>query len=280
MAGILSKRLEIPPGMVSRVLKLSDANISPLLLPYTRNLTFSKRFLQFVLPSLKKTAASHGLVSLATNQLGLYGNAFVVRDDWKEGVWEDYEKNEAFEEKFKVFINPQVIKSQESEEIDDQWEYCPSLPLVQALCCRKREIKIKYQDFNGNEQEFYANGFLARVIQHEIDHLSGNLMITTLASEGRIRTTDPRLENHFEDFKQEIDKRYKHLSQLFDNNPKARRNILRLKGEKEESIKRIIFTKALNAHFIAKIHNAVSGEKLDIPEFKDEEYKNFLQNLR
>lgn len=69
-------------------------------------------------------------------------------------------------------INPEIIES--SGEIIDV-EGCLSVPNFTGTVERPETIKVKYLDENGDERLIEANGFLARVFCHEIDHLNGVL---------------------------------------------------------------------------------------------------------
>ncbi len=69
-------------------------------------------------------------------------------------------------------INPEIIES--SGEIVDV-EGCLSVPNFTGTVERPETIKVKYLDENGDERLIEANGFLARVFCHEIDHLNGVL---------------------------------------------------------------------------------------------------------
>ena len=60
------------------------------------------------------------------------------------------------------------------------WEYseqCLSLPLTEVVVVRSLEIIVKYIDHNGVEVEETHQGMVARIIQHEVDHLEGKLII-------------------------------------------------------------------------------------------------------
>lgn len=69
-------------------------------------------------------------------------------------------------------INP-VILAQEGREEGE--EGCLSMPEVYAQVPRATYLSVKAQDLDGNDVEFEANDFLARIIQHEYDHLDGIL---------------------------------------------------------------------------------------------------------
>lgn len=76
---------------------------------------------------------------------------------------------------FTTFINP-VITKHEGDIVRD-YEGCLSVPTIYGKVPRYTKIKVKAQDIDGNEFRITAKGFLARVIQHELDHNNGMLFI-------------------------------------------------------------------------------------------------------
>ena len=70
-----------------------------------------------------------------------------------------------------VMINPEFVT--QSEEQKKDWEGCLSIPGIRALVPRYTAINITYLDQQGIEHEWYAEGFLARIFQHEFDHFNG-----------------------------------------------------------------------------------------------------------
>lgn len=81
-----------------------------------------------------------------------------------------------------VLINPVVVESAGDSVID---EGCLSIPDVRAEIKRPKNILLRYNDFDLNEIEVELDGFMARVVQHEIDHLNGKLFIDYLSTEKR-----------------------------------------------------------------------------------------------
>lgn len=79
------------------------------------------------------------------------------------------------EKDFKVFINPEIIKT--SKEKESFIEGCLSLPNYYGEVVRPKTVVIKAINENGKKIKLKAYGLLARVIQHEIDHLNGVLFI-------------------------------------------------------------------------------------------------------
>ena len=71
-------------------------------------------------------------------------------------------------------INPQVLDSHGEATLE---EGCLSIPEVRAPVLRADKILLKYNDLNMKEIEVEVEGFFARVIQHEIDHLNGVLFV-------------------------------------------------------------------------------------------------------
>lgn len=77
------------------------------------------------------------------------------------------------------FINPEIIWH--SKEVIFENEGCLSVPDQSSEVERFAEVKVKYLDYNGNEQEVHAEGYLAIILQHEIDHLNGVLYIDRIS---------------------------------------------------------------------------------------------------
>jgi peptide deformylase len=74
-----------------------------------------------------------------------------------------------------VMINPRFEALSEHKE--KAWEGCLSVPSIRALVPRYTAIKIHYTDEQGNEQTADLNDFVARVFQHEFDHLEGKVFL-------------------------------------------------------------------------------------------------------
>ena len=105
-------------------------------------------------------------IGLAANQVGVDKSIFVIDISPVEG----YE-----EHKPTALINPEIVNfSQEKVFIE---EGCLSIPDIRAEVERPKSIKIKYQDADLVEHEIEATDLLARVMQHEFDHLQGVLFI-------------------------------------------------------------------------------------------------------
>jgi peptide deformylase len=108
-------------------------------------------------------------VGLAATQLGVLHRVLVYR---------------AFpEEPATALVNPVLEWS--SEELEAAAEGCLSLPGVHVEVERALSVKVRAQDESGNELRIEAEGLPARVIQHEIDHLDGVLILDRIPREAR-----------------------------------------------------------------------------------------------
>lgn len=77
--------------------------------------------------------------------------------------------------KVTALINPVITKRSKEIEIDQ--EGCLSLPNVWLMIPRHAEIALEYADINGKKQKRHISHFDARVVQHEVDHLDGVLIV-------------------------------------------------------------------------------------------------------
>lgn len=103
--------------------------------------------------------------AMAAPQLGINRRIIVVRDDM-----ENKDNNH-----FTALINPEVIKTE--GKIVKDFEGCLSVPEIYGLVPRPEKVKVKAMLDTGQEVRIKADGFLARTLMHEIDHLNGVLFI-------------------------------------------------------------------------------------------------------
>jgi peptide deformylase len=127
----------------------------------------------------------HEGVGLAANQVDLPLQLFVVNTAGKPGEGEE-----------RVFINP-VLSSPKGK--DEAEEGCLSLPTLNASVVRPSSVRITAFDASGQEIDQIVDEFLARVLQHENDHLQGVLFIDRIAE-----TTLQQLQPDLEEFELEF----------------------------------------------------------------------------
>jgi peptide deformylase len=79
-----------------------------------------------------------------------------------------------------VLVNPEIRVV--DPELEEGWEGCLSVPELRGLVPRHRRIKVKARSVEGRPVSFTADGFHARVIQHEFDHLDGVVFLDRMTS--------------------------------------------------------------------------------------------------
>jgi peptide deformylase len=110
---------------------------------------------------------------LAAPQLGISKRICVVRNFFEDPLNSDDINSDDI-----ILINPKIIQYSAEKEID--WEGCLSVPNVYGLVERARKIKVTAKDIDGGIIKIKAEGFFARTIQHEIDHLDGILFTSKI----------------------------------------------------------------------------------------------------
>ncbi len=83
-----------------------------------------------------------------------------------------------FDEKVNAFINPEIEVLDEEKEEDE--EGCLSLPGIREQVERYKKVRLRAKDIKGKDTEMVVEGMLARILQHETDHLEGILFIDRL----------------------------------------------------------------------------------------------------
>lgn len=104
-------------------------------------------------------------VALAAVQIDRLYKIVIVRNDYNDKDNHD----------FTVFINPEITKLE--GEIKADYEGCLSVPNVYGKVPRHTKVKVRALDLNGKQFRMTAEGFLARIFQHEIDHCNGIVFI-------------------------------------------------------------------------------------------------------
>jgi peptide deformylase len=103
--------------------------------------------------------------ALAAVQLDRLERVVIVRSDFENKESKD----------FTALINPEIVKYEGKVETD--YEGCLSVRDVYGKVPRHTKIRVKALNIDGQEVRFKAEGFLARVIQHEVDHTNGIVFI-------------------------------------------------------------------------------------------------------
>jgi peptide deformylase len=134
---------------------------------------------QKLIEHMRETMRGAPGVGLAAPQIGLSLQIAVIEDR------QEYHKDVSAEQlalrerrpvPFHVLINPR-IRNAEEPQIVEFFEGCLSLPGFFALVPRSRIVRVEFLDHRGKSKTIEASGWYARILQHEIDHLHGNLYI-------------------------------------------------------------------------------------------------------
>lgn len=130
-----------------------------------------------LIAAMAETMYSARGIGLAATQVGVMERLFVVDVDQDRG--EDTDEIEAEDTRLlRVFINPEIVA--ESEEDEPFKEGCLSIPGLDGEVYRPSRVKVVARDENFEPFELEADTLLARVIQHELDHLNGVLFVDRL----------------------------------------------------------------------------------------------------
>jgi len=137
-------------------------------------------------------------VGLAAPQVGLPLQLAVIEDrpEYSKDIAADrLRERERLAVPFQVLINPRIVER--SEEQVEFFEGCLSLSGFAALVKRSRQVAVEYWDESGQPRRIEAQGWYARILQHEIDHLYGRLYIDWM--ESRSFMSVDNLSRHWKD---------------------------------------------------------------------------------
>jgi len=139
---------------------------------------FSRKELRDLVQSMRSLMKEANGVGLSANQAGHSFRMFVVK----------------YEDKFYAIFNPEIVKH--SDEVETMEEGCLSIPGKYGLVERSLRVTLAGQNIEGRKVKIRARGFLAKIFQHETDHLNGVLFIDKAESVYEAPTSDRLNEKH------------------------------------------------------------------------------------
>ena len=152
----------------------------PVLRKETETITKDYPNLDTVIENMFETMYEARGIGLAAPQVNLPIRLFIVDATPFEDDEDLSEEEQQFVSTFKkVFINARII-----EESGDEWAFnegCLSIPDVREDVFRKPNIVLEYEDENFNKHKESFSGIVARIIQHEYDHIEGILFTDKLS---------------------------------------------------------------------------------------------------
>lgn len=139
--------------------------------------------IQQLIEHMRETMRDAPGVGLAAPQVGLPLQLAVIEDraEYLKGADPAMlAERERQPVEFFVLINPRIVHY--SGDTAEFFEGCLSVAGFSALVKRSRSVTVEYLDPNGKQCRLEASGWLARILQHEIDHLHGRLYIDRMES--------------------------------------------------------------------------------------------------
>lgn len=137
----------------------------PILLQAARSLDGVDDGVRAKIEEMKQLMVLEDGVGLAAPQVGWSAKIFLASED---GLLENTQ----------VFVNPKIVEERGGQEWGE--EGCLSFPGIFGEVRRHVEVEIEALDENGQPFRQVAEGFFARVLQHETDHLNGRLFVTKM----------------------------------------------------------------------------------------------------
>lgn len=137
-----------------------------------------------LLSDLFDSMKHYGGIGIAAPQIGVSLQVAIIQ---LEGI---NRYNEEINLPLTTFINPKIEFL--SNETQAFWEGCLSVPGLRGLVERPKSVRVTYLNEKGEEQVIEAEGFLATVLQHELDHLFGTLYVD--------RIKDPKFLSYQEEY--------------------------------------------------------------------------------
>lgn len=131
--------------------------------------------LQQLISDMWETLAASEGIGLAAPQIGRNIRLVVIDLD---PLGDDMPEYKDFR---RVYINPHIVELDEDSTHENLEEGCLSLPGIHEKVSRPTRIHVKYQDEQFQEHDEWIEGYLARVMQHEFDHLDAHLFIDRIS---------------------------------------------------------------------------------------------------
>jgi peptide deformylase len=141
--------------------------------------------LQALIDDMVDTMREAPGLGLAAPQIGVPLQVAVIELPEAE---EEEDNHDPYRGKLIVICNPELVKSWGEEE---EQEGCLSLPEYVGDVPRATRVVVKAQDRRGKPIRLRAEGLMARVLQHEIDHLNGNLFVDRVESLDKLYRLEP-----------------------------------------------------------------------------------------
>lgn len=147
----------------------------PVLRKVAEDITPDYPELDTLIQNMWETLAQSEGIGLAAPQIGKAIRLVLIDLD---PLAEDLPEYKGFK---KVYINAHIIEFDENSKKETSQEGCLSIPAIHENVTRPTRIHVEYDDENFEHHDEWVEGYLARVMQHEFDHLEGKMFIDRIS---------------------------------------------------------------------------------------------------
>ena len=147
----------------------------PVLRKVAEDITPDYPELSTLIENMWETLANSEGIGLAAPQIGRAIRVVLIDLD---PLAEDMPEYKGFK---KVYINPHILEYDENSKKESSQEGCLSVPAIHESVTRPTRIRVEYDDEDFQHHEEWVEGYLARVMQHEFDHLEGKMFIDRIS---------------------------------------------------------------------------------------------------
>lgn len=160
-------------NLILKVARLGHPVLRKKAKPVSREEIQSQKF-QDLIDAMVETMRGHDGVGLAAPQIHISKRLAVIE------VEDNPRYPDMPEVPLTVLINPEIKNP--SKKTVDGWEGCLSIPDLRGMVPRHESLLLEAWDRKGNPLRIEAEGFFARVIQHECDHLEGHVYLDRMSN--------------------------------------------------------------------------------------------------
>ena len=147
----------------------------PVLRKVAEDITPEYPELDTLIQNMWETLANSEGIGLAAPQIGRSIRLVLIDLD---PLAEDFPEYKGFK---KVYINSHIVEYDENSKKESSQEGCLSVPAIHETVVRPTRIHVEYDDENFQHHDEWVEGYLARVMQHEFDHLEGKMFIDRIS---------------------------------------------------------------------------------------------------
>lgn len=154
--------------MIKEIVRMGNPLLREVAKPVSEEFVKSDGFSRLII-NMQDSMKHYGGIGIAAPQIGESLQIAIIE------LGENNRYGEKVNFPFGIFVNPEIEYL--TDELSGHWEGCLSVPGLRGYVERPKKVKVTYRDENFQKKEIIAEGFLATVLQHELDHLFGVLYV-------------------------------------------------------------------------------------------------------